>query len=55
MDIDRCFVYVESLIKKAEASEKADDALKFSQAACNSANTLNVIRGLTVRYPTKPE
>jgi len=29
---------VRSLLKKAAASNKADDALKFSQAACNVAH-----------------
>ncbi len=29
---------VESLVLKAEQAEKSDDALKFSQAACNAAN-----------------
>ncbi len=32
--------YVESLIKKAAEAPKADDAMKFSQAACNAANTM---------------
>lgn len=27
-----------SLVTKAEQAEKSDDALKFSQAACNAAN-----------------
>jgi hypothetical protein len=29
---------VMSLINKAEKADKSDDALKFSQAACNAAN-----------------
>jgi hypothetical protein len=29
---------VKSLVNKAEQAEKSDDALKFSQAACNAAN-----------------
>ena len=29
---------VRSLVNKAEQAEKSDDALKFSQAACNAAN-----------------
>jgi len=29
---------VRSLVNKAEQTEKSDDALKFSQAACNVAN-----------------
>ena len=35
---------VESLVKKAEQAEKADDALKFSQAACNAANAMACLR-----------
>lgn len=31
---------VESLVKKAEQSEKSDDAMRFSQAACNAANAM---------------
>lgn len=31
---------VEELVRKAGKSEKSDDALKFSQAACNAANAL---------------
>jgi len=31
---------IESLIKKAEGTEKSEDALRFSQAACNAANAL---------------
>lgn len=29
---------VRSLVEKAAKAEKSDDALKFSQAACNAAN-----------------
>lgn len=29
---------IEVLIKKAGNADKSDDALKFSQAACNTAN-----------------
>jgi len=32
--------HVEEMITKAARAEKADDALKFSQAACNAANAL---------------
>ena len=35
---------VESLVKKAAAAEKSDDALKFSQAACNAANAMACLR-----------
>ena len=31
---------VEALVAKAAAAERADDALKFSQAACNAANAM---------------
>lgn len=31
---------IESLIDKAAKADKADDALKFSQAACNAANAV---------------
>lgn len=31
---------VEALITKAAKADKADDALKFSQAACNAANAM---------------
>lgn len=32
--------HVEAMITKAAKADKADDALKFSQAACNAANAL---------------
>lgn len=31
---------VDQLIDKAAKAEKSDDALRFSQAACNAANAL---------------
>ena len=31
---------IETLIEKAASAEKSDDALKFSQAACNAANAV---------------
>lgn len=31
---------VKALITKARNAEKSDDALKFSQAACNAANAM---------------
>jgi hypothetical protein len=31
---------VEQLIDKAAKAEKSEDALRFSQAACNAANAL---------------
>jgi hypothetical protein len=32
--------HVEAMIKKAAEADKSDDALKFSQAACNAANAM---------------
>lgn len=32
--------YVETMIKKAAEAQKADDAMKFAQAACNAANAM---------------
>jgi len=37
---------VESLVKKAEAAVKSEDALRFSQAACNAANAMMCVRSL---------
>ncbi len=34
---------VTALIEKAGKAEKSDDALRFSQAACNAGNALRVI------------
>lgn len=31
---------VKEMISKAAKTDKADDALKFSQAACNAANAM---------------
>jgi hypothetical protein len=31
---------IELMIKKASEAKSSDDALKFSQAACNAANAL---------------
>ena len=32
--------HVEAMIEKAAKADKSDDALKFSQAACNAANAM---------------
>jgi len=32
--------HVETLIGKAAAAEKSEDAMRFSQAACNAANAM---------------
>jgi len=35
---------VEILIKKAAGADKSEDAMRFSQAACNSANAMCALR-----------
>lgn len=37
---------VVSLVKKAEQAKTSDDALKFSQAACNAANAMACISNI---------
>ena len=32
--------HVQDMIEKAAKADKSDDALKFSQAACNAANAM---------------
>lgn len=44
---------IESLVNKAEKAEKADDALKFSQAANNAANAMACIRNLAMNEKGK--
>jgi len=36
---------IESMVTKAEKAEKSEDALRFSQAACNAANALRCVTG----------
>jgi hypothetical protein len=43
---EEIIAHIRALIKKAANALDSNDALKFSQAACNSANTLNVITNL---------
>ena len=35
--------HVEEMINKAAAAEKSDDAMRFSQAACNAAKAMAVL------------
>jgi hypothetical protein len=35
---------VEELIDKAAKADKSDDALRFSQAACNAANAMCAVK-----------
>ena len=32
--------HVEAMIKKAAEADKSEDAMRFSQAACNAANAM---------------
>ena len=34
---------IESLVKKAAEAKSADDAMRFSQAACNAANAMRAL------------
>ena len=45
MDID-VRKEIESLVKKAEQAEKSEDAMRFSQAACNAANAMACVRSI---------
>jgi len=37
---DKMGEHIEAMIVKAAQADKSDDALKFSQAACNAANAM---------------
>lgn len=37
---------LEQLVEKAGTAQDSGDAMRFSQAACNLANTLSVIKNL---------
>jgi len=44
MNIEKLVPMLENMIEKAASAEKSDDALKFSQAACNAANAMAQIK-----------
>jgi hypothetical protein len=44
---------VKELITKAAKTDKADDALKFSQAACNAANAMCALASEKTIKPEK--
>ena len=44
---------VETLCKKAADAEKSDDAMKFSQAACNVANAMCAVKSSETIGETK--
>ena len=41
---------ITSLVGRAEEAKTADEALKFSQAACNSANAFRVLLDIQINY-----
>lgn len=46
--------HVNELISKAAKADKAEDAMKFSQAACNAANAMcAVASSKTIKSDTK--
>jgi len=38
--------YIKELIEKASKAEKSEDAMRFSQAACNAGNAIAVLENL---------
>lgn len=46
MDVKELAKAVESMIEKAAKADKSDDALKFSQAACNAANAMAQLKNV---------
>jgi hypothetical protein len=40
---------VDELIDKAAKAEKSEDALRFSQAACNAANAMCAVKAATAK------
>lgn len=48
--MDELVKAVESMIQRAAKSDKSDDALEFSQAACNAANAMAQLRMLRSNY-----
>lgn len=49
MNIEKLTEFVEAMVEKAGTAEKSDDALKFSQAACNAANAMAQLRNVELR------
>jgi len=41
--------HVETLIEKAASAKTATEAMQFSQAACNAANALAVLKNIAAR------
>lgn len=45
---------VESLIDKAATTDRSEDAMRFSQAACNAANALCALASSKTIAPAPP-
>ena len=41
--MDELKSYVEELVKKASKADKSEDAMRFSQSACNVCNVMAVL------------
>jgi hypothetical protein len=46
---------VEALIEKATKAEKSEDAIRFSQAACNAANAMCAVKNALLSSGALPE
>lgn len=44
IDTDKMVKHVETLVAKAADSGDSNEAMRFSQAACNAANALSAVR-----------
>jgi len=43
---------IEVLVRKAEQAAKSEDALRFSQAACNAANAMACVNSMPISNHT---
>ena len=43
---------IETLIDKAAHADKSEDALRFSQAACNAANAICAVKTAAAGWPS---
>lgn len=51
MNQEKTIENIELLSDKASKSDKSDDALRFSQAACNLANTFACVTNIKLAKP----
>ncbi len=45
--------HVETLVKKAADAERSEDAMRFSQAACNAANAMCALASSKTITPSR--